>query len=184
MIDTIDNLTLKYLMNKDQYLKHVNGDKERTLDKKDKKFYKRRIFDLTKKLLNNEITERTYPDIKGAFDDYSKICIQYFKLQDKADIIQEDYGLEDTVLNDSIKIENQVVPSNLDEVNQILIRSISLREPNSLEKLVKRTILKKTKKPIILPQQKNINLKDPILKNKGILKKNNIDINHEEKTNA
>ena len=54
------------------------------------------------------------------------------------------------------------------------MRSFNITEPNALEKLVKRTSTKIAQKPLIMPIQKDINLKDPILKNKGIRKKNNI----------
>jgi hypothetical protein len=175
----LDIITLKYLMNKEQYLKHINGEKERTLSKRDRKFYRKRIFDLTKRLLNNEVPERMYPDVKGAFEDFSKICIEYFKLMDMADIVQEDYGVEQPIINAKTSLTEEEMKA-VEEANQLLIRTISMREPNSLEKLVKRTVFKKAKKQVILPQQKNINLTDPTLKNKGILKKKNINNNYEE----
>jgi len=68
---------------------------------------------------------------------------------------------------------------NTDEANMLMMRTIKITEPNALEKLVKRTTTKLQKKPI-MPLQKDINLKDPNLKNKGICKKNNIDNNYEE----
>ena len=60
------------------------------------------------------------------------------------------------------------------------MRSFNITEPNALEKLVKRTSTKIAQKPLIMPIQKDINLKDPILKNKGIRKKNNINNKYEE----
>jgi len=60
------------------------------------------------------------------------------------------------------------------------MRSIKITEPNALEKLVKRTTTKICQKAPIIPMQKDINLKDPILKNKGIRKKNNITNKYEE----
>jgi hypothetical protein len=179
----LDMMTLKYLMNKDQYLKHVNGEKERTMSKRDRKFYRKRIFDLTKRLLNNEVPERMYPDVNGAFEDFSKICIEYFKLMDMADIIQEDYEIQQPLTNSKTSLTDEEMKA-VEEANQLLIRTISMREPNSLEKLVKRTVFKKAKKQVILPQQKNINLTDPTLKNKGILKKKNIDNNYEQQKTA
>ena len=61
-----------------------------------------------------------------------------------------------------------------------MMRSIKIQEPNSLEKLVKRTQTKHVKQ-MILPREKEINLKDPILKNKGIREKKNITNKYEEK---
>ena len=60
------------------------------------------------------------------------------------------------------------------------MRSIKMSEPNALEKMVKRTSTRVISKAII-PIQKEINLKDPILKNKGIRKKNNITNIYEDK---
>jgi hypothetical protein len=48
------------------------------------------------------------PDVKGAFENYVKISIEYFKTLDECDIIQEDYneleGLDtNTIINDDKK---------------------------------------------------------------------------------
>ena len=62
-----------------------------------------------------------------------------------------------------------------------MMRSIKITEPNALEKLVKRTSTRvNTSAELKTPQQKDINLKDPILKNKGICKKKNITNKYEE----
>jgi hypothetical protein len=171
----ISELTLEFLMNKEQYARHLNKDINRKdINRKDRKFYKRRIFDLTKQLINNEKPERMYPDVSSAFDTYAKICIEYFKALDKTDIIQEDYdGFENIYLNSSLDI-------NINDANLQMLKSVYISEPNALEKLVKRTSLKVVQKQQIAPQQKNINLKDPLLKNKGICKKKNININYED----
>jgi hypothetical protein len=165
-------------MNKQQYAKHIGKSSIVTKEsiRKDKRFYKKRIFDLTKKLLNNEKPETMYPDVGSAFDSYAKVCIEYFKVLDKSDIIQEDYaGIENGLFNNL-----PADPSyNSVEESMIIMRSIKITEPNALEKLVKRTTSKLEKNPII-PIQKDINLKDPTLKNKGISKKNNINSKYEE----
>jgi len=174
----INEITLECLMNKQQYAKHIGKSSTVTKEsiRKDKRFYKKRIFDLTKKLLNNEKPETMYPDVGSAFDSYARVCIEYFKVLDKSDIIQEDYaGIEDGWLNNL-----PADPSyNAVEETMLIMRSIKITEPNALEKLVKRTTSKLEKKPII-PIQKDINLKDPYLKNKGISKKNNINNKYEE----
>jgi hypothetical protein len=176
--ELITEITLECLMNKQQYAKHISQNTTSKKDsiRKDKKFYKKRIFDLTKKLLNNEKPETMYPDVGSAFDSYARVCIEYFKVLDKSDIIQEDYlGMYDVSLNST-----QLVPLyNQDQANMLMTRSIKITEPNALEKLVKRTTAKFEKKQII-PLQKDINLKDPNLKNKGICKKNNINNKYEE----
>jgi len=174
----ISEITLECLMNKNQYAKYIGktNTENKTSIKKDIEFYRRRIFDLTKKLLNNEKPETMYPDVGSAFDTYARVCIEYFKVLDKSDIIQEDY----TGINvDSISSIPVDASYNTEAANMLMMRSIKITEPNALEKLVKRTTSKLEKKQIV-PIQKDINLKDPNLKNKGICKKNNINNNYED----
>jgi len=176
MIET--DITLKCLMNS-KYLKTNTTVSHKSVNKKDRKFYKRRIFDLTKQLLNNEKPERMYPDVTSAFDMYANTCIEYFKILDKTDIIQEDYDKILTMVD--IDAKNDIpIENNQEEINKLLMRSIKITEPNALEKMVKRTSTQIAKKSPIIPIQKDINLQDPVLKNKGIRKKNNIMNTYEE----
>jgi hypothetical protein len=119
--------------------------------------------------------------VTNSFQTYIKACVDYFKTLDKTDILQEDYQTIDNSIkidrNNEINVDNI---SNTQEANQLMMRSIKIQEPNSLEKLVKRTQTKYVKQ-MILPREKDINLKDPILKNKGIREKKNITNKYEEK---
>jgi hypothetical protein len=177
----ISNLTLECLMNKAQYEKYFKQGQENSnnkiINKREKRFYKRRIFDLTKQLLNNEKPEMMFPDVASAFDLYAKVCVEYFKALDKTDIIQSDYK---EFVNNAASESNTLSESEQSELNKLLMRSIKITEPNALEKLVKRTTAKICKNPPIIPLQKDINLKDPVFKNKGIRKKNNINNKYEK----
>lgn len=181
----VSDIDLEYLINKDLYGKSIDSKMQPHItinNKKDKKFYKKRIYDLTKQLLSNEQPPTLFPDVRNTFDNYIKTCISYFKIIDTSDIIQEDYDdLLGSISNATgvDNIDNIDNIANIDEVNKLMMRSIKIMEPNALEKLVKRTITKKEIEPII-PQQKDINLKDPILKNKGIRKKKNITNKYDE----
>ena len=175
----VDQLTLECLMNKEQYSLHM---KKPTTSKKinnsDRKFYKKRIYDLTKQLLNNQTTDKMFPDIVFSFESYIKACIDYFKVLDKSDILQQDY--QDIPGEESFSAElNTDHITTPQDADQLMLRSIKIQEPNALEKLVKRTSTK-LKKPMILPREKEINLKDPNLKNKGIRKKNNINNKYDD----
>jgi hypothetical protein len=171
--ETISNITLEYLMNKEQYAKYINNKnpEKKAFNNKDKKFYKKRIYELTKQLLNNEKPEPLYADVKNAFDLYIKSCIENFKMIDKTDIIQEDYaGIYDI---GEIDIKNEINIDGiqtLEDSDKLMMRSIKITEPNPLERMVKRTSTK-VATPVIIPHQKDINLKDPVLKKKGIKKK-------------
>ena len=186
MIDNkLSDIDLEYLINKELYGKSIDSKMQphiNTNNKKDKRFYKKRIYDLTKQLLSNEQPPTLFPDVRNTFDNYIKTCISYFKVIDTSDIIQEDYDNLLGPINNATSVNNVAGVDNMDnidEINKIMMRSIKIMEPNALEKLVKRTITKKEIEPII-PQQKDINLKDPVLKNKGIRKKKNITNKYDE----
>ena len=187
----ISEITIGYSMNKDQYAKYImnksnNGSTSTSnSNRKDKKFYKKRIYDLTKQLINNEKPEGIYSGIIDTFELYTKICIEYFKTLDKTDIIQKDYNglITDVSSNAGVQHDSIQNAKNTEEANKLMMRLVKITEPNSLEKLVKRTIIKNVDaKPNIPPKQKEINLKDPILKNKGIRKKKNITNKYDDET--
>ena len=175
----VDQLTLECLMNKDQYSLHMKKPAtSKKINNSDRKFYKKRIYDLTKQLLNNQPTEKMFPDVVFSFESYIKACIDYFKVLDKSDILQQDY--QDIPGEESFSAElNTDHITTPQDADQLMLRSIKIQEPNALEKLVKRTSTK-LKKPMILPREKEINLKDPNLKNKGIRKKNNINNKYDD----
>ena len=180
----LNQASLDYLINTKQYKNHLISFTENTLNKKinkkDKRFYRRRILNLTKELLSKEESEIFIsPDIKCAFDNLVKTCVHYFKILDRNDIIQEDYNDFD----DEIKEEKEISETEqiLKEENEkLLMRSVKMSN-HSLDNFIK-IKMTKTKKELIIPQQKEINLKDPVLKNKGVIKKKNIINNYGEDT--
>ena len=186
---TIEELSLEYFLNKDVYGKYLekNSNERQREYRKDKRFYRKRISDLTKQLISgpsetesnpsqNQQEPKTYnKDLQVAFDVYCRVCIEYFKNLDKTDIIQEDYiGLLNS--NSQVNIDpalNVDAINSVEKADQLLMRSIKITEPNSLEKLVKRKSTQNIKKEV-LPIEKNINLKDPNLKKKGIKDKEKV----------
>ena len=180
IFDPTSEITLECLMNKSTYLKYMkNQNIEENKNKtnlKDRKFYKKRIYDLTKQLMHNEPSPST--EISKTFENYINSCIRHFQILDKTDILQEDY-VNITQMN----LTNTSGVS-MEEANKSMMRFVKMYEPNSLEKIVKRTVTKMAAPDPVLPKQKNINLKDPILRNKGICKKNNISNKYEDKTDT
>jgi hypothetical protein len=177
-------------MNKDTYQKYVATKKKSVVNKKDQKFYRRRILSLTKELLYPEETAEKPttatkttsttsrdPNIVGLFQIYSKACIEYFKTLDKNDIIQEDYS---TLTLETAEMSAEDIKTQA-EIDQLFMRSIHVKEPTTLDKFVKRSTTTPKEDPI-LPKQKDINLRDPALKNKGICKKKNITNKYEEES--
>ena len=173
----VNQLSLKFFLNKDIYGKHLEKiTAESKMEyKKDKRFYRKRIYELTKQLINEDNNNPMIlnKDLHLAFEIYSKVCIEYFKMLDKNDILQEDYlhlleSKNQINIDPNLSIENI---NTIEEADQLLMRSIKIVEPNSLEKIVKRKSTKCVKKEMPLPMQKNIDLKDPIFKKKGIKEK-------------
>jgi hypothetical protein len=186
----VNQVTLECLMNKDTYKKYVATKKKSVVNKKDQKFYRRRILSLTKELLYPEeattpeksttptpATTINNPNIIGLFQIYSKACIEYFKSLDKNDIIQDDYS---TFTPETAEMSPEDIKTQ-SEIDQQFMRSIHVKEATTLDKFVKRSTTAPKEDPI-LPKQKDINLRDPALKNKGIRKKKNITNKYEEES--
>ena len=177
-------IDIKYLTNSSEYEKHVKKQLDKKINKKDKKFYRKRICNLTKELLTND-EMIVNADIKKQFDEYTQTCIDYFKTLDNNDIIQNDYNLmnsDNINHNQSNIISENILMKSQEDANNLLIRSININ--NSLDNFVIKNKIKIKKNEIILPKQKNINLRDPGLKKKGIKissKKKNIRNNYENK---
>jgi hypothetical protein len=189
----VNQVTLECLMNKDTYKKYVATKKKSVVNKKDQKFYRRRILSLTKELLYPEetttpataptekstatTTTTNDPNVVGLFQIYSKACIEYFKTLDKNDIIQEDYS---TLTIEPAEMSVEDIKTQA-EIDQLFMRSVHVKEATTLDKFVKRSTTAPKEEPI-LPKQKDINLRDPVLKNKGIRKKKNITNKYEEES--
>ena len=185
-VEYVNQVTLECLMNKDTYKKYVATKKKSVVNKKDQKFYRRRILSLTKELLYPEeaaaaekptTTTINDPNIIGLFQIYSKACIEYFKSLDKNDIIQEDYS---TLTTEPAEMSPEDIKTQA-EIDQLFTRSVHVKEAKTLDKFVKRSTTAPKEDPI-LPKQKDINLRDPALKNKGIRKKKNITNKYEEES--
>jgi len=173
----VTQITLDCLLNKEQYSKYLNATMTKTLEsnKRDRKFYKRRILQMTKDLLSSEEITTT-SDIMFAFDNFTRTCISYFKMMDKTDILQTDYPPS---------TENEIIahidePFLLEDSNKSIMRTIKLK-PITMDKFVKRTSTA-TPQSQFIPLQREVNLKDPELRNKGIRKKKNVDTLYDDKT--
>jgi hypothetical protein len=169
--DLINQITLDCLINKEVYEKMHEFKKQKIINKKDKKFYRKRILNLTRELLlkKDDDYSEINPDIKYSFDNYIKTCIHYFKIIDNNDIIQEEY--KDFTSGSDIQYDFNNTYDN--EKDKLFMRTVKI--PNGLEKFVKITTTKKPEE-IILPKIKEIDLQEPNLRNKGIQKKENITI--------
>ena len=170
----VNQVTLDCLLNKEIYRKHLQMQKAKQLDKKDKDFYRKRICNLFRDMTADKMPDDLLPEVKYAYDNFLHTTINYFKTIDENDLRQTEYKeYNDTQLqlpilvNDDSVCENNY--SNL-EIDKTLMRSIQIVLP-TLDKYVKKTSNKK-KDELILPKQKDIDLKNPELKYKGCKNKN------------
>ena len=160
---------LEYLSNPAIYEKYKK--QKQTLDdegyKKDKKFYKKRVIQMTKNLYNNNIEEYNVPllEIKNSFHKYIYECIQILKLIDKNDSIQEEYSdLSSNSIGNTIDTSFNVIENDSIIFNKPSTHKIEDCFPITIKKTKKKSDIK-------LPVQKELNLKDPKFKTKGVKKK-------------
>ena len=171
----VNQITLDCLLNKQMYNNQIRCKKAKQINKEERKFYRKRIFNLFKEIINGNQPEDLSPDVKYAYDNFMNTTIQYFKTIDNNDIIQSEYkditfsldNSSNIYLDCSTNCIENLKTKNL-EANLLLTRSIKLDVP-TLDKYVTKTRNKK-KEEIILPKQKEINLNDPQLKTKGLKK--------------
>ena len=165
----INEITLKYLLNPSK-IEFSNN----SLDNLDKeiKFYKKRINQITKDMGRGE-----YPNnsIKNLYLNYASQIIYYLKNLDHEEIIQQEYFDLSLKKNENLdKNLDENLVKNLDEnldknFNKLTINS---NEKSNLNNFVKKIKLKEDEK--IIPQKKNVNIKDDKFKTKGVKKNLNI----------
>ena len=188
----VNQVTLDCLLNKSLFNTQVKNKKAQSVNKEDKKFYKKRIYNLFKEMLINKAEpEDLFPDVKYAYDNFINASINYFKTIDNTDLLQEEYKtLDEAALENINAIPELGDDIAVEEADKLMMRSIKIKPP-SLDKYVKRKTTKPQEK-MILPKQKEVNLMDPELKVKGIqsnsnnnnIKKKNITNKYDELINT
>lgn len=174
--NNIDLLTLEYLSNNTFYNRPTK--QSNLVSKTDKKFYKKRIINETKKMLKNEFDNDKLKDI---FNTYIFSLITHFKAIDTHDLMQKSYDssndIDKNVLgaeldikgtdgddeNDNIKLSKQTINADYlfgkEQKKSITLDNFIIKTNNTYKKNVE------------FPEKKEINLNEPELKNKGIKNK-------------
>ena len=166
---SLNLIDLEYLTNR-SFLKNRGSKTKVEIDTYDidLKFYRKRIFQLTKDFLTGHYVNA---DLKESFSNYSSSCIKYFKFIDKADTIQAVYSP-----NENIKYTPSfITPLSADHLIMRSKEPAIIKIPDCMH-----IISTKNNKKIFLPKSLNINLKDPKFRTKGVGKKN-IHNMHDEK---
>ena len=176
-MNELDNITLNCFANKIQYdsimkkNEHCNDNNLMN----DKKFYKKRILDLTKKLFRNEIEDA---QLATCFNNYIKSCIIYLKFLDKKDIIQEKYHNidNDNEIKEDICSDNDITKHT--DCDYLLSKQQEVKKINLDSFIINNN---KKSKQKILPQKEIVNIKTKEHKLKGLKKKKNINNIYEDK---
>ena len=171
----LDNISLECFSNRGQYdlLVKKSAIIADNTYLSDKRFYKKRIIDLTKKAFRNEIDDT---HVNFSFDNYVNTCIKYLKFTDKKEIYQEQY---DNINQEEVPYEkDDIIEKSYDACDYLICKPEDVKTLN-LDAFVKKKTV--AVKPMVMPKKAEINIKKPEYKIKGILKKKkNITNNYED----
>jgi len=171
--DLISEFTLEYLMNKKQYLKYLTAKEPEIKNKKkrEKQFYKKRVWEACKiLLLDKEEGKEFSKDVQEGFDIFLTNCISYFKMIDKRDILQSEYNGMDLNLDQDQGLDLDQDQETMESLDQKFLYNNDKKQV-TMDNFVIRTSTDPVSVKRQMPLKKKVNLKDPVLKNKGIGKK-------------
>ena len=99
----INQITLDCLLNKEMINKHLKNKKTKVENKEERKFYRKRTYNLFKELITGNHPTDLLPDVKYAYDNFVNASIHYFKTIDNNDLRQEEYKDVDFLLEECSK---------------------------------------------------------------------------------
>jgi hypothetical protein len=196
-LDPVDHVTLDLMVNQPQYERYLRA-KEADLNgkyEKAKRFYKKRIMEMTRDLLKGEPETVNDIFVLQSFEAYAKACIAYFRNKDKNDTLQEEHMAEcvavgylppivedvnDEAVNDVDDVDD--VDDNADNDGDGVLNESSKKKLDilmsfdkhkgqkipTLDTYVIKTTPPERSNPVPIPQQREINLDDPKFKTKDI----------------
>ena len=188
-LDQVDHVTLDLMVNQPQYERYLRAHDADLSGKyeKAKRFYKKRIIEMTRELLKGETVNDIF--VLQAFEAFAKSCITYFRNKDKNDTLQEEHAAECVAIGylpPIVETAEESVNSDSadnDGGNDAPILSESTKKKleimmsfdkhkvhtPTLDTYVIKTSSSSTASAApILPKQKEINLDDPKFKTKDI----------------
>jgi hypothetical protein len=170
MNDNITQITLKYLAN-NVYQEPIQS--YGIISQKEIKFYKKRLYSSFKNMIKGEYPNET---LKELHLHYIKSMIDHMKIMDKYDILQKEHDISNCILSNTINNNvNLDIELNIDtnNINKIIMNIP--KKTNTIENFVEKKIVKiNENKEIPFPKIKNINIKSPEHRVKGIKKNNSI----------
>lgn len=160
--NNIDLLTLEYFSN-NSFIDRVN--KPCQINRYEKKFYRRRIINETKKMLKNDFDN---DELKTIFNNYIFSLIQHFKTIDTHELFQNYNNVSDSEIIKDISLNE--IDESIDIVNKMMVKPIETKSL-TLDNFIIKHKKEKEINNEVFPEKREINLNCPELKNKGIKNK-------------
>ena len=156
------SIDLEYLVNPAIYDKIFKKNTS-NLTRDDIKFYRKRIIQLTRDLQKPSLAKSYPSSLQQAFKEYLSTAIAHLKEIDQRDILQEEY---DSINKQTKKVHFEMEkdyqpPDQLDEL-------LYNRPEKNMRDFITVTRPKKEKN---IPTQKEVDLREPTLRTKGVKKK-------------
>jgi hypothetical protein len=197
-LDAVDHVTLDLMVNQPQYERYLRA-KEADLNgkyEKAKRFYKKRIMEMTRDLLKGEPETVNDIFVLQSFDAYAKACITYFRNKDKNDTLQEEHMAECVTVGylppiaetDSVNLDNDNAdndnadnddgdgdngPGALNDSSKKKLELLMTFDKHKAVPTLDTYVIKTTPATAssaapIIPKHREINLDDPKFKTKDI----------------
>lgn len=165
-MDDTNSVTLTYLSNpiyQTESQKDKRSDAEKlSLSNEEVRFYKKRVYALSRQLLRGNVGNEK---VKKAHDQYVSVAIEYLKMVDTEELLQNEYKSIET---DKCEEETDSNDFDITAANNVMFPS--RKENSTLDSYVttKKLYVKENPKP---PQRKKLNLQADNLRLKGVKKK-------------
>ena len=145
-MDFVNDITLEFLMNKKLYDRMGLKSKQNTVERKERRMYRKRIIALTCEMLLNKDDnfQIENEDVVTSFRQYTKNCIQFFKATDENDLFQKELETiqeqqEDLYLDETIVAEDNEAFVNVTETN---VTETNVTETNVTETILEEKVFK------------------------------------------
>ena len=142
-------IDFRYLANPHLIQRMSKSPAPRALDDNTLHLYRKRIFKVTKELLQGK---RVNPVVDNIFEDYALACIKYLKFQDMSKSVQGDY-------KDYCPPKNSKVGTlDISKSNRLILRG-KCKKPRITDHIaVKRS--KRPSPPVVIPKQRSCPMKE------------------------
>jgi len=179
-LDAVDHVTLDLMVNQPQYERYLRAKEADLTGKyeKAKRFYKKRITEMTRDLLKGETVNDIF--VLQSFEAYAKACITHFRNKDKNDTLQEEYIAECVAVGYLPPIEETDTEEG-DDGTAVALNDASKKkleillsfdkhkaQTPTLDTYVIKTTPPERSNPVRIPHVKEVNLDDPKFKTKDI----------------